>query len=182
MIKLTHLLVLFNNYYITTSNQNKVYTVHIPSVTIDKLKTFLPKYLVAYQEKGICSYYADKFENRTTATGDIFHHSRWTCAHRTIPIPSVVLVLFILNGQIKGVRLLVNDRGPYAKKRVLDVSKTVAHHMGITKIGIKEVKIIMLPVDTIRMINRGTHIAYEKTLSIKEIKKILHRNHIVLVH
>jgi rare lipoprotein A len=93
----------------------------------------------AYVEKGIASYYADKFDGRKTASGEIFNNSDLTAAHKKLAFGTMVKVVNIKNGQSVVVR--VNDRGPYAHGRIIDLSKAAAMKIGMIQDGLAEVKI-----------------------------------------
>ncbi|MDX2104818.1 MAG: septal ring lytic transglycosylase RlpA family protein [Candidatus Melainabacteria bacterium] len=80
--------------------------------------------------KGIASFYGGKFHGRKTASGDTFDQNEMTCAHRTLPFGTKLEVTNPSNGQT--VDVVVNDRGPYKKNRVLDLSKAAAQKLGIT--------------------------------------------------
>ncbi len=83
--------------------------------------------------KGIASYYGGKFHGRKTASGDTFNQNEMTCAHKTLPFGTKLEVTNPSNG--KEVEVVVNDRGPFIKNRVLDLSKGAARKLGITGIA-----------------------------------------------
>lgn len=80
--------------------------------------------------KGIASFYAGKFHGRKTASGEIYDQNRLTCAHRTLPFGTKLIVRNLDNGSECEVE--VNDRGPFVKRRVVDLSKAAAKKLGIT--------------------------------------------------
>ncbi len=80
--------------------------------------------------KGVASFYGKKFHGRKTASGERFDQNDMTCAHRTLPFGTKLEVTNPSNGQT--VNVIVNDRGPYKKNRVLDLSKAAASKLGIT--------------------------------------------------
>lgn len=88
---------------------------------------------------GIASYYADFFEGRTTANGEIFTQHKLTAASRTLPFGTVVKVTRIDNG--KSVIVRINDRGPYVKGRIIDLSKSAAEKLDMIDKGIVKVKL-----------------------------------------
>jgi rare lipoprotein A len=90
-------------------------------------------------ESGKASYYADKFEGRRTASGETFHQNRLTAAHRTLPFGTKVKVINLANGRSVNVR--VNDRGPFAEGRIIDVSKKAARKLGLVTTGVAPVEI-----------------------------------------
>lgn len=84
-------------------------------------------------ETGVASYYADKFEGRKTASGEPYRANRYTCAHRTLPFGTMVTVTN--KAANRTVQLKVNDRGPWAKGRLLDVSKIAAKDLDLIRPG-----------------------------------------------
>jgi rare lipoprotein A len=87
----------------------------------------------AFRNRGIASWYGKRFHGRKTASGQRFDMHALTAAHRTLPLPSYVRVTNPTNGA--SVVVLVNDRGPYARNRVMDLSYAAANALGITKRG-----------------------------------------------
>jgi rare lipoprotein A len=90
-------------------------------------------------ETGKASYYADKFEGRKTASGEIFHQRGLTAAHRTLPFGTKVKVTNIANG--RSVKVRINDRGPFAEGRVIDLSKKAAKKIGMISTGVAPVEV-----------------------------------------
>lgn len=91
-------------------------------------------------EAGIASYYGDEFHGRPTASGQPYDKSRLTCAHRSHPFGAVLEVTNLENGRT--VRVMVNDRGPYAKGRVVDLSGEAARQLGMLKRGTARVRVV----------------------------------------
>lgn len=97
----------------------------------------------SYTKVGIASYYADKFVGRTTASGEKYTHKKLTAAHKKFPFGTKVRVKNLENG--KTVVVSINDRGPFVKGRIIDLSKSAARKLdfidkGVTKVEIKVVK------------------------------------------
>lgn len=92
-----------------------------------------------YTERGIASYYADKYQSRKTASGERFNQFARTAAHKRLPFGSIVRVTNIKNG--KSVVVRINDRGPFVKGRIIDLSKSAFNAIGSTRSGIIDVKI-----------------------------------------
>jgi rare lipoprotein A len=90
-------------------------------------------------ETGKGSYYADKFEGRTTASGEVFKQEKLTAAHRTLPFGTKVKVINPANG--RSVQVTINDRGPFAPGRIIDVSKKAARKLGIVNAGVASIEI-----------------------------------------
>lgn len=131
-------------------------------------------------EYGICSYYHNFFHNKKTATGDIFDQWKWTAAHRTLPLPSIILVCYLdSNKRLKGAIVLVNDRGPYVYTRMLDVSYSLAKEMGFLHQGTMKVVIFFLKNDTMQLASNSRYQPkYSGTLTSKQIIEVLKDNNI----
>ena len=92
-----------------------------------------------YKEKGVASWYGPDFHDKPTANGEIYNQDAMTAAHRTLPFNTLVLVENLDNGRSVVVR--VNDRGPYAKDRIIDLSKRAANEIGMIGTGTARVKL-----------------------------------------
>ena len=103
---------------------------------------------VRWKQRGLTSWYGQKFHGRRTASGELFSVHGLTAAHRTLPIPSYVRVRHIASG--KEVIVRVNDRGPFHSGRVLDLSYAAAVKLGIVAMGSAEVELERLTFDDIR--------------------------------
>lgn len=90
-------------------------------------------------ESGKASYYADKFNGRKTANGEVFRQSKLTAAHKTLPFGTKVKVVNLTNGRTVKVR--INDRGPFVAGRIIDLSKKAAKKIGLTQSGVANVEI-----------------------------------------
>jgi len=99
------------------------------------------------QQKGKASYYARKFTGRKTASGEVFHHDSMTCAHRKYAFGTLLKVSNPVNGKIVVVR--VNDRGPYVRGRIIDLSWKAAKQLGIISKGVAMVRVEPLNVTMI---------------------------------
>src|SRR5580704_12171553 len=91
-------------------------------------QTYVPQDDPNYRAEGLASWYGDDFHGRFTANGEVFDKDGITAAHTTLPLPSYVRVTNLTNGKSLIVR--VNDRGPYAHNRIIDVSTRAAHLLG----------------------------------------------------
>lgn len=93
---------------------------------------------------GMASFYSQRFAGRRTASGERYDPAALTAAHRTLPLGTVLRVTHIdVRGQPLGppVVVRVNDRGPYAAGRILDLSMAAARRLGIIESGVVRVKI-----------------------------------------
>ena len=100
---------------------------------------FVPREEPTYDRSGIASYYAEDFHGRRTSNGEVFDMWALTAAHPTLPLPSYAYVTNLDNGRTLLVR--VNDRGPYAKGRVIDVSRATARYLGFETQGTARVHV-----------------------------------------
>lgn len=94
---------------------------------------------IGYRETGKASFYSMKFQFRKTAGGDRFNQLAMTAAHKTLPFGTILLVTNLENG--KSVRVVVNDRGPFIKGRIIDLTRAAFAKIGDTDQGIISVKI-----------------------------------------
>jgi len=100
-----------------------------------------------FEETGLASWYGRKFHGRPTASGETYDMYAMTAAHKTMPIPSYARVRNPANGREVVVR--VNDRGPFADGRVIDLSYTAALRLGVLR-GVAPVQVQRLTHDEIR--------------------------------
>lgn len=103
-------------------------------------KTYTPLTLTgSYKERGIASWYGKKFHGQRTSSGEVYDMYGMTAAHPTLPIPSYARVTNVANQ--KSVVVRINDRGPFLHERVIDLSYTAAHKLGIINSGSAEVEV-----------------------------------------
>jgi rare lipoprotein A len=88
-------------------------------------------------QKGEASFYADKFEGRYTASGEKYDPAKYTAAHLTLPFGTYVRVTNISNNRSVVVR--INDRGPFVRGRIIDLSKVAAYDLGMIDKGVADV-------------------------------------------
>lgn len=120
-------------------------------------------------EKGKVSYYSDKFEGKKTASGDIFSQNKFTAAHRKLPIPSIILIIYEKKNKIYGLKVLVNDRGPYKKNRILDLSKKVFMKIDNLKRGVTNITYFFLFKDTFFLRKNKNFFKKQKKLKMLDI-------------
>jgi rare lipoprotein A len=97
-----------------------------------------------YQESGVASWYGKRYHGRRTASGQRFDMNALTAAHRTLPFGTRVEVTNLANG--RSVVLVINDRGPFIKGRVIDVSRRGAANLGFLRKGLARVRMRVLEV------------------------------------
>jgi len=91
--------------------------------------------------RGEASYYADKFAGETTANGETFDPAALTAAHPNLPFDTVVRVTRVGGERERSVTVRINDRGPYADDRIIDLSEAAAQELGMIEEGVVEVRI-----------------------------------------
>ncbi|WP_187971825.1 septal ring lytic transglycosylase RlpA family protein [Aquibium microcysteis] len=102
-------------------------------------KWYKPKEDPDYVKVGAASWYGDAFHGRLTANGEVYDMTHLTAAHPTMPLPSYARVTNTTNGSSVIVR--VNDRGPYANDRIIDLSKRAAELLDYQHAGVAKVKV-----------------------------------------
>ena len=97
---------------------------------------------VGYVEQGIASWYGPDFHGGRTSTGETYDMDAMTGAHPTLPLPAWVRVTNLENGRSVVVRL--NDRGPFAKGRIIDLSRAAAEQLDMVRAGTARVEVVSL--------------------------------------
>ena len=103
---------------------------------------YVPEPVHHYEAQGTASWYSYPARTRKTATGEWFDPGQMTAAHKTLPLPCVVEVTNLENG--RKVRVRVNDRGPFASGRIIDLSRAAADRLGFTRAGTTKVRVKLL--------------------------------------
>ncbi|MGH7183637.1 MAG: septal ring lytic transglycosylase RlpA family protein [Nitrospiraceae bacterium] len=101
--------------------------------------TYFPGYPVGFVEHGVASWYGPGFHGNKTANGERYDMHQLTAAHRTLPFGSIAVVRSINTGHQVTVR--INDRGPFARGRVLDLSLAGARQLGMTGAGTAKIEL-----------------------------------------
>ena len=107
---------------------------------------YYPKADYEYTETGIASWYGNDFHGKQTANGELFDMNLVSAAHRTLPMPSIVRVTNLNNGRSLLVR--VNDRGPFAHGRIIDMSRRAAQLLGFEMQGTAPVRVDIVAEDS----------------------------------
>jgi rare lipoprotein A len=103
---------------------------------------YYPREQPDYDETGIASWYGPTFYGHRTANGEMYDGNQLTAAHRTLPMPVNVRVTNLDNG--KSIIVRVNDRGPYARGRIIDLSAKAAQLLDVVKSGTARVRVTYL--------------------------------------
>lgn len=105
-------------------------------------KTTVAMLKTAKAETGVASYYGVPYHGRQTASGEVFNMNELTAAHPTLKFGTKVKVTHLANNRSVTVR--INDRGPFVKGRVIDLSKAAAEELQMVRAGLADVKIEVL--------------------------------------
>lgn len=92
---------------------------------------------------GVASYYGQKYHGRRTASGEVYDMNKMTAAHRTLPFGLKVRVTELASNRSVVVR--INDRGPFIRGRIIDLSRAAAQRLGIIQSGSANVKLEIFP-------------------------------------
>jgi rare lipoprotein A len=103
---------------------------------------YTPKEDFGYDETGIASWYGPNFHGKQTASGEIYDQNSLTAAHPTLPMPTIVRVTNLENG--RSIKVRINDRGPFAQGRIIDLSMRGAELLGFKNQGTAKVRVQVL--------------------------------------
>lgn len=103
---------------------------------------YVPRDDRSYDRTGVASWYGKEFHGKPTATGRKFNMYEMTAAHTTLPTGTQVRVTNLANG--RSVIVVIADRGPFTKKRIIDLSYAAAKHLGFIKQGTAKVRVTYL--------------------------------------
>lgn len=110
---------------------------------------YRPRVDWTYEEVGVASWYGPQFHKEATANGERFDMHAISAAHRTLPLPSIVEVTNLENG--KRLKLRVNDRGPFARDRIIDLSRAAAKRLGFHDDGTAKVRVKLVVDESMRL-------------------------------
>lgn len=140
-------------------NSNKVYSTNNGASQIATMRpyqingiTYYPQNVeVGYIQNGVASWYGPGFHGKKTSNGETYNQHSLTAAHTTLPMNTIVRVKNLENNKVVTVR--VNDRGPFAKNRIIDLSNAAAKQIDMTQKGTANVRLEVLEVDAIHNLN-----------------------------
>lgn len=118
------------------------YRERAPVPSADRPGTETARVRVVHEQLGLASWYGERFHGRRTASGQRFDMNGMTAAHPSLPFGTRVRVTNLANG--RSVELVINDRGPFAEDRVIDVSRHAATHLGFLRAGLAQVRVRVL--------------------------------------
>jgi rare lipoprotein A len=105
-------------------------------------RTYTPQEDFDYDRIGVASWYGSDFHGRRTANGETYDMNAMTAAHPTLPMPTIVRVTNLDNGRSIVVR--INDRGPFADDRIIDLSRAGARELGFENNGLTRVRVSVM--------------------------------------
>jgi rare lipoprotein A len=114
--------------------------------------SYTPRIQQNYDQTGMASWYGRDFQCKKTANGEIFNKNTFSAAHKTLPLPSVVKVTNLENN--KSINVIVNDRGPFAEDRIIDLSEKTAKTLGMKKVGVAKVRVEFMPNETNKLMTK----------------------------
>jgi rare lipoprotein A len=134
-----------------------------------KGKTYKPRVDINYNQVGIASWYGSKnhFHGKKTANGDKYNKYMLTGAHRHLPLPSLVRVTNLNNN--KSLIIMLNDRGPFAKNRIIDVSEKAAEILNFKRQGTAKVKVQYLHKETQEFLHKISLKPKENSIAKKKL-------------
>jgi rare lipoprotein A len=110
---------------------------------------YYPRVDFSYDQTGTASWYGEAFQGKPTANGEIFDLTQVSAAHKTLQLPSVVEVTNLQNGRALEIR--VNDRGPFAGDRIIDLSRRAAQLLGFERAGTAPVRVRIMKAESIQV-------------------------------
>lgn len=112
-------------------------------------RTYHPREDFDYDRTGVASWYGHDFHGRRTANGETYDMNALTAAHTTLPMPTIVRVTNLDNGRSVVVR--INDRGPFAEDRIIDMSRAGARELDFERNGLARVRVAVLREASLRL-------------------------------
>ncbi len=109
--------------------------------------------LLGKEEQGRASFYANMFNGRITSLGEPFNQKEYTAAHRTLPFNTMVEVTNLSNKRTVIVR--INDRGPYHRSRLIDLSRSAAQYLGIISSGVANVTLRVVGMEGMVLLGKN---------------------------
>jgi rare lipoprotein A (peptidoglycan hydrolase) len=137
-----------NNYFPSKKNYQGHYKIGKPYNTFGI--SYVPQEYESYEEVGIASWYGSDFHGKKTANGEVYNMGDLTAAHPTLPLPSLIKITNLKNNKSQILR--VNDRGPFSKNRVIDVSEKAAELLGFKGQGTTQVRVEFMRQETDEML------------------------------
>ncbi|MEO1959060.1 MAG: septal ring lytic transglycosylase RlpA family protein [Nautiliaceae bacterium] len=144
------------------SPTNRPYTIH--GVTYNPYKDVY----VGWTQEGLASWYGPNFHGKLTSNGEIYNMYAFTAAHKTLPMGTIVKVTNLNNG--KSVIVRINDRGPFVRDRIIDLSYVAGKVIGLDKTGIAPVRLKVLGIGMGDVFARGYKVQIGAFTDIEKAK------------
>lgn len=138
--------------------QNKI--IYGKPYTVFGVTYYPMDYIHKYEEEGIASWYGADFHGKPTSSREIYNMHDMTAAHKTLPLGSTVLVKSLEND--KEIIVRINDRGPFVKDRIIDLSYKAAKELGIDQKGTGRVRITLLSESPTEYVLNGKRVDINK--------------------
>jgi rare lipoprotein A len=122
----------------------KILTAAMVAILISLPMSASARVKEGHTQSGVASYYHDSLHGRKTASGEVYNKRAVSAAHKSLPLGTKVRVTKLSNG--KSIVVRINDRGPFVKGRIIDLSRSAAKKLGIINSGIAKVKVEVLSV------------------------------------
>lgn len=133
-------------------------------------RTYVPKEEFSYKEEGVASWYGPGFHGKRTANGEVFDQHDITAAHRTLQLPCIARVTNLDNGRQIEVR--INDRGPFKKDRIIDLSKKSAQLLGVHLNGTARVRVEVVKDKSIQIAESAKKGIIENPIQYAEAEQV----------
>lgn len=130
---------------------------------------YVMKSAKGYHARGVASWYGMKFHDFKTSNGEIYNVAGMTAAHKTLPLPTYLQVTNLSNG--KKIIVKVNDRGPFVKNRLIDLSYAAAKKLDMTGRGTAPVSVVAITPGITRLASNNTSIRRESYNGSQQTKK-----------
>ena len=123
---------------------NKILTALIVAILISLPMSASARVKEGHTQKGEASYYHDSLHGRKTASGEVYNKKIRSAAHKSLPLGTKVRVTKLSSG--KSILVRINDRGPFVKGRIIDLSRRAARELGIISSGVAKVAVEVVSV------------------------------------
>ncbi len=161
-----------------TTREYNSYVLPSPNIKNSTLKPYVvngkiyyPKKVVpiGWTQRGIASWYGPNFHGKYTSNGEIYNMFAYTAAHKTLPMDTIVKVTNLKNG--KSVIVRINDRGPFIKGRIIDLSYAAGKKIGLDVTGTAPVKLTVIGFKGKNYVN-GYKIQIGAFMNVKGAQKV----------
>ena len=135
---------------------------------------YYPEVNYEYDEIGLASWYGPNFHGKKTANGEIFDQNKISAAHKTLPMPSIVKVTNLKNNKELVIR--INDRGPFVRGRIIDLSKKAAEVLDIIRTGTAKVRVKILESESRKVAQINSKFEINKGVNSAKTEKIVKKS------